>query len=101
MHGTVVCAPDGSAVYSPGGEVALDQFSYHVVSADGEQATGSVTLVAGAPTPETWPVPAAGDVGDDGVPSKIVPRVPVEGEHPARDGIFAPLIGTLDRAGVR
>ena len=100
VHGTVVCAPDGSAVYAPG-IASADQFSYHVVSADGEHATGSVTLVADAP-PEPSLVPGSAMQGDDGVPSKIIPRVPVDGDASGpRDGIFAPLIETFDRAGVR
>ena len=100
VHGTVTCAPDGTAVYAPG-PAAVDQFSYHVVSADGEHATGSVTLVADAP-PEPSLVPGSAMQGDDGVPSKIIPRVPVDGDASGpRDGIFAPLIETFDRAGVR
>lgn len=100
VHGTVVCAPDGTATYAPSG-TAADQFSFHVVSADGEQATGSVTLVAGAPVEPTL-VPASARDAKHGVPSQIVPRVPVEnGGSGGRAGIFAPLIQTLDRAGVR
>lgn len=100
VHGTVVCAPDGTATYAPSGATA-DQFSYHVVSADGEQATGSVTLVADAPLEPTL-VPASAVTADDGVPSKIVPRVPVENDGTGgREGVFGPLIATLDRAGAR
>ncbi|MFB9308823.1 hypothetical protein ACFFRL_06405 [Agromyces hippuratus] len=99
IHGSVVCAPDGTAVYAPSG-ASVDQFSYHVVSADGEHATGSVTFVPDAA--EQALVPASAIGSDDGVPSKIVPRVPVEGDAAGvRSGIFAPLIETLDRAGVR
>ncbi|MBM7829567.1 hypothetical protein JOE59_000272 [Agromyces cerinus] len=99
IHGSVVCAPDGTAVYAPSG-ASVDQFSYHVVSTDGEHATGSVTFVPDAAGQAFVPASAIG--ADDGVPSKIVPRVPVEGDAAGvRSGIFAPLIETLDRAGVR
>ncbi|MFB6610044.1 hypothetical protein ACFCVO_06990 [Agromyces sp. NPDC056379] len=99
IHGSVVCSPDGTAVYAPSG-ASVDQFSYHVVSADGEHATGSVTFVPDAAERTLVPASAAG--ADDGVPSKIVPLVPVEGDAAGgRAGIFAPLIETLDRAGVR
>lgn len=100
VHGTVVCTPDGTASYAPSG-ATTDQFSYHVVSADGEQATGSVTLFPDAPS-EPVLVPASAVGAEDGVPSKIVPRVPVENDGTGgREGVFGPLIATLDRAGAR
>ena len=108
LHGTVVCRPDGTASYVPGGAdvppgASVDQFSYHVASSNGEQATGSVTLVGpGASLPGSGLVPAsARRDGDDGVTSMIVPRVPSETDASGRAGIFSPLIETLDRAGVR
>ncbi|MGW9630842.1 Ig-like domain-containing protein [Agromyces sp. NPDC055520] len=102
VHGTVVCRPDGTASYVPAA-ASVDQFSYHVASATGEQATGSVTIVgADAELPGAGLVPAsAARDGDDGVASKIVPRVPVETDATGRDGVFSPLIDTFDRAGVR
>lgn len=102
VHGTVVCASDGTAIYIPSG-ASVDQFSYHVASSNGEQATGSVTIVGpGASLPESGLVPAsARRDGDDGVASMIVPRVPSETDASGRAGIFSPLIETLDRAGVR
>jgi hypothetical protein len=108
MHGAVVCGPDGAAMYTPVGEVGVDQFSFQVAASNGEQATGSVTLVSGASAsatsdlPESGPVPASAvDEGDDGVPSQVVPALPAEHEEQAREGVFAALIGTLDRAGAR
>ncbi|MGH3705736.1 MAG: Ig-like domain-containing protein [Agromyces sp.] len=102
LHGTVACRPDGTASYVPS-DASVDQFSYHVASSNGEQATGSVTLVGpGASLPDSGLVPAsARRDGDDGVASMIVPRVPSETEASGRAGIFSPLIETLDRAGVR
>ena len=103
IHGTVVCGPDGAAVYSPVGEAAVDQFSFQVAAANGEQATGSVTLVSGASElPDAGPVPASGGArSDDGVASQVVPAVPAEREQRGREGVFAPLIGTLDRVAAR
>jgi hypothetical protein len=103
MHGTVVCGPDGTAVYSPVGEVAVDQFSFQVAAANGEQATGSVTLVStDSDLSESGPVPASAvDGGDDGVASQIVPALPAEREEQSREGVFAALIGTLERAAPR
>ncbi|WP_164863607.1 hypothetical protein [Agromyces sp. LHK192] len=95
VHGSVVCAPDGTARYSPAG-ASVDQFAYRVASADGEQATGSVTIVgadAGLPTSGLVP---AGTTGREAVASAVVPRVPVD-DQGGRVGVFVPLIGTLDR----
>lgn len=43
--GEVSCGADGIAHYAPSAAASVDQFSFHVFSADGQQATGSVTLV--------------------------------------------------------
>ncbi|KRE21013.1 hypothetical protein [Agromyces sp. Soil535] len=102
VHGGVVCAADGTAEYTPLAETAVDQFSFQVASSDGEQATGSVTLVAqGAGLPTAGPAPASG--ADDGEPvaSAIVPAQPVERDGDEREGAFAVLIGTMDRVGAR
>jgi hypothetical protein len=103
IHGTVVCRPDGDAVYSPVGDAAVDQFSFQVAAANGEQTTGSVTLVSGtSELPHGGPVPASGGARtDDGVASQVVPAVPAEREQRGREGVFAPLIGTLDRVAAR
>ncbi len=103
-HGTVVCGPDGAAEYSPIDAAAVDQFSFQVVSANGEQAFGSVTLVAdGAGLPTSGPVPASSiDGGDGGVASMIVPALPaIDGGVGGREGVFGTLIGMLDRVGAR
>jgi hypothetical protein len=101
VHGTVVCGSDGTAVYTPAG-AAIDQFSFRVAAADGEQATGSVTLVAddGA-RPTSGLVAAAATDGDEPVASVIVPAIPVESISDQREGAFAALIATLDRVGAR
>ncbi|MCD2441626.1 hypothetical protein LQ757_04980 [Agromyces sp. SYSU K20354] len=102
IHGSVTCAADGTARYTSANDVAVDQFSFRVVSADGEQASGSVTVVGEASDlPQTGPVPVLGSGSDDGVATRVVPRVPVEREQTSRGGVFAPLIGTLDRVGAR
>lgn len=102
VHGTVVCGPDGTAEYAPAGGAAIDQFSFRVAAADGEQATGSVTLVADDGTRPAGGLVAAA-TGDDGepVPSVIVPAVPVENTSDEREGVFAALIATLNRVGAR
>ena len=102
IHGSVACAADGTARYASSSVVAVDQFSFHVVSADGEQASGSVTVVGEASDlPQMGPAPAQGSRDDDGVSTPIVPRLPVDDQLTSRGGVFAPLIGTLDRVGAR
>ena len=102
VHGTVVCAADGTAEYTPLAGAAVDQFSFQVASADGEQATGSVTLVGdGAGLPTTGPAPASGAYDGGPVASVIVPVRPVEQDGDEREGAFAALIGTMDRVGAR
>ncbi|GAA1766751.1 Ig-like domain-containing protein [Agromyces humatus] len=102
IHGSVTCAADGTARYTSSSDIAVDQFSFRVVSADGEQASGSVTVVGEASDlPQAGPVPAHRSRGGDGVATRIVPRLPVEREQTSRGGVFAPLIGTLDRVGAR
>lgn len=95
--GTVVCDRDGLATYTPAAEsTGVDQFSFHVLSAAGEQATGSVTLIPGdgeADWPEgILPSEAAGKK------ATIVPVRPVvEDEDAVAAGLFAPLKTVLDR----
>ena len=102
IHGSVTCAADGTALYASSGDIAVDQFSFRVVSADGEQASGSVTVVGEASDlPQTGPAPGLGSGNEDGVSTPIVPRPPEENEQTSRGGVFAPLIGTLDRVGAR
>jgi hypothetical protein len=102
VHGTVVCAPDGSAEYTPASGAAVDQFSFHVAAADGEQATGSVTLVADdGERPTSGPVPTATHGKGERAASAIVPAIPVEQAADEREGVFAALIDTLDRVGAR
>ena len=104
-HGTVVCGPDGAAEYSPIDATAVDQFSFQVVSANGEHASGSVTLFVadGAGLPTSGPVPASPiGHGDGGVASMIVPALPaIDGGVSGREGVFGTLIGMLDRVGAR
>jgi len=95
VHGTVVCA-DGVARYS--GSDVPDQFSFRVV-AGGEQAWGSVTLVAA--DQGGGAVPATRTDGDEPVPMAIIPPEPPEGAGAAHGGLFAPFTAVLDRVGAR
>ncbi len=65
MHGVVTCSEEGEATYTPSGDAQVDQFSFHVVSESGAQATGSVTVV-----PEDSALPQKGLVplSDGGTP---------------------------------
>lgn len=101
VHGTVVCGPDGRAEYAPAAGAAIDQFSFRVAAADGEQATGSVTLVADDGARQTTGLVAAATGGDEPVASVIVPAVPIESTSDEREGAFAALIATMNRVGAR
>ncbi|RUR01585.1 hypothetical protein [Labedella endophytica] len=94
--GTVVCRADGTAEFRST-DAPVDQFSFSVVTADGEQTSGSVTLVSGALA--TAPLP--GPVASRGLPEAqtVVPtRVPVEDTPDTDASVFDGLIGLLDRA---
>ncbi|WP_350349133.1 hypothetical protein ABIQ69_04125 [Agromyces sp. G08B096] len=98
IHGSVSCDPDGRAHYAGGG--AVDQFGF-LVTADGEQAAGSITLVPEASDlPDGGPVPVA-PVGDGEEPTLTVFVPPPPVEHTDRGGAFDPLIAVLDRVGAR
>ncbi|WP_169053888.1 hypothetical protein [Agromyces sp. H66] len=102
VHGGVVCGADGIAEYTTLADVAVDQFGFAVASADGEQSTGSVTLVrAGGDLPTEGLVPASGRVGGGAVAAAVVPARPVGPRGDERAGLFASLIGILDRVGAR
>lgn len=99
-HGIVVCSPDGNVLYAPADDAAVDQFSYHVATPSGEQASGSVTLAtasSGLPTsgPIALAAPADPDP-DDSVATSFIPPPPVE-ETGGSTGIFDPLLGLFAR----
>lgn len=104
VHGTVVCSPEGVAEYHPTAASSLDQFSFHYATEAGEQATGSVTLVAPAATadaglPSEGFVPSAGG-GKKGPPSPLVPRTPPpEGTAEQTPGLFDPFVRLLNGVG--
>lgn len=102
VHGTVMCSPDGTAEYHPTSSAKVDQFSFHVVSESGEQATGSVTLVrpsADDTAASAGPVPSAG-AGAEGPASLLVPRTPPpEGAAAETPGLFDHFTRLLDRVG--
>lgn len=94
--GSVVCAADGTAEFRSTG-APVDQFSFSVVTADGEQATGSVTLVSGALA--TAPLPGLADARGEREAQTVVPaRVPVEDAPEAETSPFDTLTALLDRA---
>ena len=132
VTGSVECA-GGTATYQPLPPVAgrepsdVDQFSFHVTTPDGRQATGSVTLVRGGAAERLPAGPIATRVLDDtarasgpaataaaasgdgdatsdarGFVQTLVPTLPADDED-APDapvtGLFSPLISVLDRLG--
>ncbi|MBF0672059.1 MAG: hypothetical protein IR160_05675 [Salinibacterium sp.] len=98
VHGTVVCSPDGTALYHPTASAGADQFSFHLYSEAGEQATGSVTLVgSAAELPTTGLVPSR---ADDDMTSALVPRLPPpDGAAEETPGMFDAFVRLLDRVG--
>lgn len=102
VHGTVVCGPDGSAEYTPSSAATVDQFSFRVVGTDGEQASGSVTLVADDGSRQTsGPVPTEANGEGERAASAIIPAIPIEPVGDGRESVFVALIDTLDRVGAR
>ncbi|WP_430591646.1 Ig-like domain-containing protein [Humidisolicoccus flavus] len=103
IHGTVICTGDGAVQYVPFEEAAVDQFSYHVAGADGEQATGSVTLVAEAgelPTIGIVPADVRPHGKDESVTTSIVPKIPpAEDAEASNGGAFAAFTVMLNRLG--
>jgi hypothetical protein len=94
-RGAVVCRPDGTAEFRST-DAPVDQFSFSVVTPDGEQATGSVTLVSGALA--TAPTPGLADARGETAAQTVVPaRVPVEDAPEAETSPFDPLKRLLDR----
>ena len=95
--GTVQCADDLSAVYTSGSGASVDQFSFQVVTVDGQQASGSVTLVAGGVTEP--PLGISSVATSATAPLLVTPRVPVEGaaETSANAGLsyFSALLATI------
>jgi hypothetical protein len=93
--GAVVCRPDGTAEFRSTG-APVDQFSFSVFTPDGEQATGSVTLVSGALA--TAPPPGLADASGETAAQTVVPaRVPVEDAPESETSPFDPLKRLLDR----
>jgi hypothetical protein len=76
----------------------LDQFSFHVATASGQQATGSITLVR-ADAPDALPDGPVrlrpGTVSDTVVPARLSDETAAE----ASPGLFAPFSTLLDRLG--
>jgi hypothetical protein len=118
VAGTVTCADDGTATYRPSGTMTrADQFSFHVRTASGDQATGSVTVLprTGARTAATAPGTLATD-GATGVrypatglqtgvggrsAHSVVQALPSEDDDAAggddTTGLLTPLTAPLDR----
>ncbi|TFB77333.1 hypothetical protein E3O06_00845 [Cryobacterium glaciale] len=75
--GTVQCTDDLAAVYTPSPGASVDQFSFQVVSVDGQQASGSVTLVADGVTEPPLGISPVATAATE--PLLVTPRVPVPG----------------------
>jgi LPXTG-motif cell wall-anchored protein len=102
-HGQVSCSPDGAAVYTPNVDyTGLDQFSYVVSNASGDQATG--TVVVGVETDATTIVERATETIRSNT-TTVTPTVSnivqhVSGAVPAKGsaavvGVFGKLNGAL------
>ena len=94
--GTLDRNDDGTLHYLPPADWAgVDQFAFHVLAANGEQATGSVTLVDPLHARDLAPgllisMPVDGD-------ATIVPTAPVTDDDAQSPGLFASLQQVLDR----
>ncbi|MFZ6991717.1 Ig-like domain-containing protein [Curtobacterium sp. RRHDQ66] len=117
VAGTVTCADDGTATYRPDGTMrAADQFSFHVRTASGDQATGTVTVLPreGTRTDATASgtvatdddrgvrYPATGLQADTGAATahSVVRTLPSEDDTAAgggSTGLLTPLTAPLDR----
>ncbi|GAB3127806.1 hypothetical protein [Glaciibacter psychrotolerans] len=76
--GTVSCTDALTAIYTPAPGADVDQFSFHIVSSNGAQASGSITVVTtGVPLPLPGLSSAATSTS---APLLVAPRVPVEDE---------------------
>jgi hypothetical protein len=95
LYGTVTCA-NGVATYTPAAEwPGIDQFSFHVLSGTGEQATGSITIVDAEHARElALGLVVSSDADAEGT---IVPSTPVAEDEAVAGGFFAPLQSLLDR----
>ncbi|WP_144711515.1 Ig-like domain-containing protein [Curtobacterium pusillum] len=116
VSGTVSCDDDGTATFRPSGTMTrADQFAFHVRTAAGDQATGTVTVLprTGArtaatalgtvPTDDATGVryPAPGLQTADGTRSarSVVATLPSEDDAAGDDatGLLTPLTEPLDR----
>jgi hypothetical protein len=96
IRGTAICAGDGTAEFRAS-DAPVDQFSFTVVTEDGEQAVGSVTVVVAGLADAPLPGPLSADAAPES--RMIVPsRVPVEEQPAPEPSPFDDLIGLLDRA---
>ncbi|MFJ4295842.1 Ig-like domain-containing protein [Curtobacterium sp. NPDC089689] len=120
VTGTVVCSDRGVATYRPSGTMTrADQFSFHVRTASGDQATGSVTVLprSGSRTAATATgtlAPAEGETTATGArypatglqtglgtrsTRSVVATLPSEDDAADRGqtGLLTPLLTDLDR----
>lgn len=96
IRGTALCAGDGTAEFRSS-DAPVDQFSFTVVTEDGEQAVGSVTVVVAGLADAPLPGPLRADAASES--RVIVPsRIPVEDPPAPEPSPFDALIGLLDRA---
>lgn len=102
--GTVRCGEGGAASITLPSGVDIDQFSFHIVDAAGDQSTGSVTVVrAGSEAAETLATadgPAlAGAIGAEETASLVPVRVPPAEPGDEGAGVLTGFLGLLDRIG--
>ncbi|TBN55557.1 hypothetical protein EYE40_15270 [Glaciihabitans arcticus] len=95
--GTAVCDREGLATFTPAADsTSADQFSFHVLSAAGEQATGSVTVIP-SDLEADWPAGILPSSAANKKATVIPVRPVVEEEDAVAAGLFAPLKTVLDR----
>ncbi len=99
-EGTVSCAPGGTATVS-GSTRDVDQFSFHIVDAAGDQSTGSVTLIrpGSEVVPDLDGPVLAGAIGEDELAAIVPATIPVDGAVEEGTGVLTPILGILDRLG--
>lgn len=96
VAGTAICPGDGTAEFRSSG-APVDQFSFTVLTEDGEQAVGSVTVVTAGLADAPLPGPITTEARTES--RVIVPaRIPVEDPPRPDPSPFDALIGLLDRA---
>lgn len=98
--GSVSCSPGGLATVS-GSAGDVDQFSFHIVDANGDQSTGSVTLIrpGSSAAPELDALLPAGAIGGDEIAAIVPATIPTDETAEEGTGVLTPFLRLLDRLG--